>query len=30
VASSFVCFGLPAIFICTVIGVLGGLVRSLW
>jgi hypothetical protein len=25
-----VCFGLPAIFICTVIGVLGGLVRSLW
>ena len=30
VASTFVCFGLPAILICTVLGVLGGLIRSIW
>ena len=30
VLSAFVCFGLPAILICTLIGVLGGFVRSIW
>jgi hypothetical protein len=30
VLSAFVCFGLPAILICTLIGVLGGFIRSIW
>jgi hypothetical protein len=30
VLSAFVCFGLPAILVCILIGVLGGFFRSIW